>query len=256
MTARAGMAQWSEYEQTREVSDMTAGRPTGGHLKSGKKRTLSSRRWLERQLNDPYVAEAKRRGLRSRAAFKLMELDDRFALLRPGARVVDLGAAPGGWTQISAERVRAGKPGGGTVVGIDVLDMAPIFGAVLIRADILDPESPKRLMAALGGQADVVLSDLAPPASGHAGADHLRIVGLVEEAVSFAYAVLAPAGMFVAKVWQGGTEAHLLAEMKRRFRSVRHAKPPASRPESAEVYVVAMGFRGAPSDETFIAEDL
>jgi len=216
----------------------------GSKLTSRKKRTQSSRRWLQRQLDDPYVIEAKRRGYRSRAAFKLIEIDDRIRLLRRGARVVDLGAAPGGWTQVAVERVRAAEPGGGRVVAVDLLEFAPIAGATLLQADFFAEETPARLCELLAGPADVVLSDMAPPSSGHADADHLRIMGLVEAAVEFATDVLAPGGAFVGKVWQGGTESVLLAGMKRSFRSVRHVKPPASRPESAEVYVVATGFRG------------
>jgi 23S rRNA (uridine2552-2'-O)-methyltransferase len=213
-------------------------------LKSGKKRTASSRRWLQRHLDDPYVAEAKRRGFRSRAAFKLIELDDRFRLLRPGARVVDLGAAPGGWTQVAVERVRAGKPGGGRVLAVDLLEMTPVEGAEELRADFLDEGAPQLIRDALAGPADIVLSDMAPPSSGHPGADHLRIMALLEAALGFGRLVLAPGGAFVCKVWQGGTEANVLASMKRLFRSVRHVKPPSSRAESAEIYVVATGFRG------------
>jgi 23S rRNA (uridine2552-2'-O)-methyltransferase len=223
---------------------MITGRPGGGRLKSGKKRTASSRRWLERQLADSYVAEAKRRGYRSRAAFKLIELDDRFRLLRPGARVVDLGAAPGGWTQVAVERVRAGKPGGGRVLALDLLEMRPVAGAEVLRADFLDEAAPALLRDALARPADVVLSDMAPPSSGHPSADHLRIMALLEAALGFAREVLAPGGAFVCKAWQGGTEANLLAAMKRLFRIVRHAKPRSSRAESAEIYVVATGFRG------------
>jgi 23S rRNA (uridine2552-2'-O)-methyltransferase len=223
---------------------MNTNAPPGKRLKSRKKRTLSSRQWLERQLRDPYVAEAKRRGLRSRAAFKLIEIDDRYHLLRPGARVVDLGAAPGGWTQVAVERVRAGRGGKGRVVAIDLLAMAPIEGAHLIEADFLEEHAPVLIRDALAGPADVVLSDMAPPSTGHPGADHLRIIGLAETAFAFAADVLTPGGTLLCKVWQGGTEAGLLAEMKRTFRSVRHAKPPASRPDSAELYVVATGFRG------------
>jgi 23S rRNA (uridine2552-2'-O)-methyltransferase len=223
---------------------MSTERPGGGRLKSGKKRRASSRRWLERQLKDPYVAEAKRRGLRSRAAFKLIELDDRFRLLRPGARVVDLGAAPGGWTQVAVERTRAGRPGGGRVIALDLLEMAPIEGAKILRGDFLDEAAPALVHAALDGPADVVLSDMAPPSTGHPGADHLRIMALLEAALEFAGEALAPGGAFVCKVWQGGTEAGVLASMKQLFRGVRHAKPPSSRAESAEIYVVATGFRG------------
>ncbi len=223
---------------------MIPGRPGGGRLKDGKKRTASSRRWLQRQLADPYVAEAKRRGFRSRAAFKLIELDDRFRLLRPGARIVDLGAAPGGWTQVAVERVRAGKPGGGRVLAVDLLEMSPVAGAEVLRADVLDEAAPALIRDALAGPADVVLSDMAPPSTGHPGADHLRIMALLEAAFGFAGEVLAPGGAFVCKVRQGGTEAHVLAAMKRLFRTVRHAKPPSSRAESAEFYVVATSFRG------------
>lgn len=211
-------------------------------VKTARGRTASSQRWLERQLNDPYVAEAKRLGYRSRAAFKLIQLDDRFHILKPGARVVDLGAAPGGWTQIAVDRV--GAPGRGQVVGLDILPVEPIAGATLIEADFMADDAPARLKAALGGPVDVVLSDMAASATGHSKTDHLRIVGLCEAALDFAVEVLAPDGAFVAKVFQGGSEGALLARMKKAFRSVRHAKPPASRSESAEAYVVATGFRG------------
>ena len=217
--------------------------PGAGRLERGKKRTASSRRWLERQLNDPYVAEAKRRGFRSRSAFKLIELDDRFRLLRPGARVVDLGAAPGGWTQVAVGRARARQPGGGRVIALDMVEMAPVEGAQVLRADFLDEAAPALVRAALNVPADVVLSDMAPPSTGHPGADHLRIMGLLEAALEFATDVLSPGGVFVCKVWQGGTEAGVLASMKQLFHSVRHAKPPSSRAESAEIYVVATGFR-------------
>ncbi len=207
------------------------------------RRTASSTQWLERQLNDPYVSEAKRLGYRSRAAFKLMELDDRFHFLKPGLRVVDLGAAPGGWSQVAVERVRA-ESGRGRVVGIDLLAIDPIPGAVLLRGDFLDPKAPAALREALGGPADIVLSDMAAPATGHAATDHLRVVALAEAAFAFAREVLAPGGVFIAKVFQGGAEGELLAGLKRDFASLRHAKPPASRAESAEIYVVAQGFRG------------
>lgn len=218
--------------------------PGAGRLEPGKKRTASSRRWLERQLNDPYVAEAKRRGFRSRSAFKLIELDDRFRLLRPGARVVDLGAAPGGWTQVAVGRARARQPGGGRVIALDMVEMAPVEGAQVLRADFLDEAAPALVRAALAGPADVVLSDMAPPSTGHPAADHLRIMALLEAGLEFATEVLTPRGVFVCKVWQGGTEAGVLASMKQLFRSVRHVKPPSSRAESAEIYVVATGFRG------------
>ena len=211
-------------------------------VKTARRRKASSTRWLERQLNDPYVAEAERLGYRSRAAFKLIELDDRFHFLAPGKRVVELGAAPGGWTQVAAERVAGG--GGGLVVAIDMAPMEPVAGATIIERDFLDEGALAEIADALGGGADVVLSDMAPPATGHAATDHLRIMALCETALAFAARVLAPGGAFVAKVLQGGTEGTLLVEMKRAFKTVKHAKPPASRPESAEVYVVALGFRG------------
>ena len=227
---------------------MTRKPPSGGRrgmtirVKTAKQRTPSSTAWLERQLNDPYVAEAKRQGYRSRAAFKLIELDDRFHLLKRGARIVDLGAAPGGWSQVAAERVGAAK-GQGKVVALDILAMEPVPGVTFLELDFLDPAAPEAIKAALGGPADVVLSDMAQPATGHAATDHLRIVALAETAFDFARAVLKPGGSFVAKVFQGGAEGALLAALKRDFATVRHAKPPASRAESAEVYVVAQGFR-------------
>ena len=209
-----------------------------------KGRTPSQLRWLERQLNDPYVAEARRRGYRSRAAFKLAQLDDRLHLLKPGACIVDLGAAPGGWTQVAVARSRAGERGGGRVVAVDIVEMKPTPGAEILVLDILAEEAPARIRAALGRAADVVLSDLAPRATGHATTDHLRIVALAEAAAQFALEVLAPGGAFIAKVWQGGAEAALLARLKGAFAKVRHLKPPASRAESAETYLVATGFRG------------
>jgi 23S rRNA (uridine2552-2'-O)-methyltransferase len=211
-------------------------------VKSAGKRKPSSRQWLERQLNDPYVGEARRLGYRSRAAFKLQQLDDRFHLLRPGARVIDLGSAPGGWAQIAVARVKAVE-GQGRVVGIDLLAIDPIPGTLLLRRDFLDAAAPAALRDAMGGPADIVLSDMAAPTTGHAATDHRRVVALVEAAYGFAREILAPGGAFIAKVFQGGTEAELLADLKRDFASVRHAKPPASRAESAEVYVVAQGFR-------------
>ena len=229
--------------------------PTGGsrgakvRVKTARKRSTSSTRWLERQLNDPYVAEAKRRGFRSRAAFKLLQLDDKFRFLRPGARVVDLGAAPGGWTQVAVERVApSGRPPG-RVVAIDILEMPPLAGATVLRGDFLAADAPDRIRAALAGGADVVLSDMAAPATGHAKTDHLRIMALAEAAYAFAAEVLDPGGVFVAKVFQGGAERELLAALSRDFAEVRHVKPQASRAESAEVYVVALGFRGTRRDE-------
>lgn len=216
--------------------------PGEKRLNSPRRRTLSSRRWLERQLRDPYVAEARRLGFRSRAAFKLIELDDRFHVLRPGLRVVDLGAAPGGWTQVAVARVRPGARGG-TVVAVDINPVDPIAGAAVLEGDAGADATLDQVRLLLAGAADVVLSDMAPPASGHASADHLRIMGLAEDAFAVARLLLAPGGAFVCKVWQGGTEARLLQELKRCFATVRHAKPPASRTESAEMYVVAQGFR-------------
>ncbi|HEY8013344.1 MAG TPA: RlmE family RNA methyltransferase, partial [Dongiaceae bacterium] len=193
-----------------------------------------------------YVAEAQRQGYRSRAAFKLLQLDDRFHLLGPGKRVIDLGAAPGGWTQVAVERCSPaeGKPGKqGRVVGIDLTPMAPIPGAELIELDFLDPEAPAKLKAALGGPADVVLSDMAAPATGHARTDHIKIIALAEAAHAFATEVLKPGGAFIAKVLQGGATQELLALLKRDFAEVRHVKPAASRADSAEIYVVALRFR-------------
>jgi 23S rRNA (uridine2552-2'-O)-methyltransferase len=209
-------------------------------VKTGKGRSLSSKLWLERQLNDPYVARARRDGLRSRAAFKLAEIDDKHHLLRPGARVVDLGAAPGGWSQVAAKRI--GERG--RVVAIDVLDMEPIAGVEFARIDFLDPDAPARLKAMLGGPADLVLSDMAANATGHRRTDHLKIMALVEAAAQFASEVLKPGGSFVCKVIQGGTEGTLLAALKRDFAAVKHVKPAASRSDSAELYVLATGFRG------------
>ena len=209
-------------------------------VRGTRRRKASSTQWLLRQLNDPYVAEARRLGYRSRAAFKLIELDERFRLLRPGRRVVDLGCAPGGWTQVAVARV--GRHG--LVVGIDVVETAALPGAALLSADIRDPGTPAALIAELGGLADIVLSDMAPPATGHAATDHLRIVALAEDAFTVASQILKPGGAFVVKVFQGGAEGTLLAALKHDFVELRHAKPPASRSESAETYVVATGFRG------------
>ncbi|HEX3973933.1 MAG TPA: RlmE family RNA methyltransferase [Stellaceae bacterium] len=212
-------------------------------VKTAKKRSVSSAAWLARQLNDPYVAEAKRLGYRSRAAFKLIELDERFHLLKRNARIVDLGAAPGGWTQIAAQKIDA-EGGKGKLVAADILPMEAIPGAIVLQQDFLDEKAPAEIIAALGGQADLVLSDMAAPTTGHAQTDHLRIVALAEAAYEFAKEVLAPGGAFVAKVFQGGAEGELFASLKRDFTTLRHAKPPASRAESAEVYVVAQGYRG------------
>ncbi len=212
-------------------------------LKDEKRRTVSSRAWLERQLSDPYVARAKREGFRSRAAYKLAEIDDKYKVLKPGARVVDLGAAPGGWSEIAAKRVGAGAGNKARVIGLDILDMKPIAGVEFLKLDFLDVTAPARLRQMLGGKADVVLSDMAANATGHRQTDHLRIMALAEAAAAFACEVLGPGGTFLCKVLQGGTEAVLLAELKRDFASVKHVKPPASRADSAELYLLARGFR-------------
>jgi 23S rRNA (uridine2552-2'-O)-methyltransferase len=224
----------------------SGGRDLKVRVRSAKGRSLASKLWLERQLNDPYVARAKREGLRSRAAFKLIEMDDKFHFLKPGARVVDLGAAPGGWSQIAAKRVGAdaGKRAPGKVVAIDILEMQPVAGVDVLHLDFLDETAPERLKALLGGEADVVLSDMAANATGHRKTDHLKIMALAETAALFAREVLREGGTFLCKVLQGGTEGALLADLKRDFASVKHVKPAASRPDSAELYVLAMGFRG------------
>lgn len=220
------------------------GRGLSVRVKTARGRKVGSTRWLQRQLNDPYVARAKAEGMRSRAAYKLMELDEKFQLLRKGVAVVDLGAAPGGWTQVAVDRVHAGQPGGGTVVGIDINGWDPIPNATCLVMDFLDDRAPAAIKAALDGKADVVLSDMASPTTGHNATDHLRIMGLAEVAWAFAEEILAPGGAFVCKVFQGGTENELLAQIKTRMTSVRHAKPPASRKDSAEMYLVALGFKG------------
>ncbi|MCQ8240195.1 RlmE family RNA methyltransferase [Rhizosaccharibacter radicis] len=206
-------------------------------LRKTRGRTVAQQRWLERQLNDPYVQAARKAGWRSRAAFKLIELDDRFRLIRPGMRVVDLGAAPGGWSQVAVKR------GAARVVGVDLLPIEPVRGAELLQGDFNDPDLPDRLRELLGGPADLVLSDMAPNTTGHAATDHLRIIGLAELALHFAMQVLGEGGGFVAKVFQGGSEKQMLQPMKEAFGTVRHAKPPASRKDSSELYVVATGFR-------------
>jgi 23S rRNA (uridine2552-2'-O)-methyltransferase len=221
----------------------TGHRDLAVRVKTARRRKPSSTEWLSRQLNDPYVAEARRRGYRSRAAFKLIQLDDRFHLLAPGRRVLDLGCAPGGWSQVAAERVGAAKEQG-VVVGIDLAATEPVPGAILFQGDFRDPGIAARIAEALGPGADLVLSDMAAAATGHAATDHLRVVALAEDAFALAATLLRPGGAFVAKVFQGGAEGALLAELKRAFAAVRHAKPAASRAESAETYVVATGFRG------------
>jgi 23S rRNA (uridine2552-2'-O)-methyltransferase len=215
-----------------------AGRTSAVRLKTAKSRTPSSQAWLERQLNDPFVAKARADGLRSRAAFKLMEIDDRFGLIRPGSRVIDLGCAPGGWVQAALARKAA------AVVGVDLLPVDPLPPASLIQMDFTDPDCGPRLMELLGGPPDLILSDMAPNTTGHKQTDHLRIVGLMEAAVDFALEVLKPGGAFVSKAFQGGEIAEVLKRLKVHFAEVRHVKPKASRSDSSEVYLVATGFRG------------
>ncbi|WP_416046625.1 RlmE family RNA methyltransferase [Haematospirillum sp. H1815] len=219
-------------------------RMTSVRVKSARGRSTSSVQWLQRQLNDPYVVAARQQGYKSRAAFKLVEMDQQLAFLRPGQKVVDLGAAPGGWTQVAVERTRADQPRGGTVVGIDILEWGPIPGAHCITLDFLDPAAPQALKDALGGTADVVMSDMAAPTTGDPRTDHLRIIALLEVAWDFAAEVLAPGGTFLCKVFQGGATGDLLKILKPRFDSIKHIKPPASRKESPELYLVARGFRG------------
>ncbi|WP_159588024.1 RlmE family RNA methyltransferase [Chelativorans xinjiangense] len=211
-----------------------------------KKRGLknSSRRWLERHLNDPYVQRATQEGMRSRAAYKLTEIDDKHHILAPGMKVIDLGAAPGGWCQVAAGRVKS-DPEHPSVVGIDYLEMDPVPGAAILKTDFLDDDAPDRLIDVLGGPPDVVLSDMAAPTTGHRRTDHLRTMHLCEAAADFAVNVLRPGGHFLAKTFQGGAEAELLTMLKRNFRSVHHVKPPASRGESVELYLLAKGFKGA-----------
>lgn len=219
-------------------------------VKTAAKRSTSSARWLERQLNDPYVVASKRDGYRSRAAYKLLELDDKYRILKPGQRVIDLGAAPGGWSQVAADRVKS-LEGRGQVIAIDYLGVEPIPGVDIVELDFTDASAEPKLKSMLrDGAADVVLSDMAAPTVGHTKTDHLRIMGLAEAAAYFACDVLSPGGAFVCKVFQGGTEKDLLDLLKKSFTNVRHVKPPASRSDSAELYVVATGFRGKLSDQT------
>lgn len=222
------------------------GRTVTTRVRTAKGRKLSSTLWLQRQLNDPYVSEAKRHGYRSRAAFKIVEMDDKYKFFKPGGRIVDLGAAPGGWTQIAVERVRSDKTSGkiGRVVAIDFKEMEPMDGATVLLGDFLDDDAPDRIKHALDGEADVVMSDMAAHATGHSATDHLRIMGLCEVAYEFALEVLKPGGIFLAKVLQGGTEDQLLAQMKKSFKTVKHVKPPASRADSKELYLVAFDFKG------------
>ena len=219
------------------------GRRATVRVKTARGRTVSSQRWLQRQLNDPYVEEARKRGYRSRAAFKLLQIDDQFKILKPGGRIVDLGAAPGGWTQVAVERVSSGK-NKGVVIGIDITPVEPIPGATVLAKDFYDDDAPAVLTGLLGGPADVVMSDMAAAATGETQVDHMRIMGLAETAHHFAAEVLAPGGGFVCKLFQGGATQALLTLLKRDFATVRHVKPAASRAESAELYMVATGFRG------------
>ena len=207
-------------------------------LRTARGRTTASQKWLQRQLNDPYVRAAQQQGLRSRAAFKLMEIDDKLKLLHRGSRVVDLGAAPGGWSQVAVKR------GASTVVGVDLLQVDPVTGATLLQGDFNDEAVQQQLRDLLGGTATIVLSDMAPNTTGHTATDHMRIVALAELAFVFSTEILEPGGAFIAKVFQGGSERSILAPMKRHFATVRHLKPSASRKESSELYVVATGFRG------------
>jgi len=220
-----------------------SGRRLAQRVKTAKGRPIGSSEWLRRQLNDPYVQEAKQRGYRSRAAFKLLEIDAKAHLLKPGQRVVDLGAAPGGWTQVAVEKTRA-QDGKGRVVGVDIAEMGAVPGATILHLDFLDDRAPAAVRAALDGPVDVVLSDMAPSTTGHPETDHLRIMNLAETALAFAREVLRPGGAFVAKIFQGGSENALHDELRRNFATVRRIKPPASRSDSAEFYFVATGFKG------------
>ncbi len=237
---RGGTKKSSSQKSGSEKGHSGRGRKPAARLKTAKGRTVSSTQWLQRQLSDPYVAEARALGYRSRAAFKLAQMDDRFGFLAPGARIVDLGAAPGGWCQVAIER--CGKQA--RVIAVDLVEMEPLPGVTGVTGDFHDAAIQAQVRAALDGPAVVVLSDMAAPASGHAGTDHLRIMALAEAAFDFAEEVLAPGGAFAVKLLQGGAEAELLARLKRAFAKVRHVKPSASRADSAELYLVASGFRG------------
>lgn len=228
------------------VADQAGGRrEMTAQVKTGRYRKHSSTLWLHRQLNDPYVARAKAEGYRSRAAYKLIELDEKYSILKPGLRVVDLGCAPGGWCQVAV------KEGASRVIGVDYLGMDNVAGAEILQMDFLDPDAPDRLKSVLGGEADLVLSDMAAPTTGHKSTDHLRIVALAECALDFAIDTLAPNGSFICKVFAGGAEGSLLEKLKANFKMVKHAKPKASRTESAEKYVIATGFvKKAPKTKT------
>jgi 23S rRNA (uridine2552-2'-O)-methyltransferase len=219
------------------------GRRLAQRVKTAKGRPIGSSEWLRRQLNDPYVQEAKQRGYRSRAAFKLIEIDEKAHLLKPGQRIVDLGAAPGGWTQVAVEKVKSVE-GKGRVVGADIAEMGAVPGATILHLDFLDDRAPDTVRAALDGPVDVVLSDMAPSTTGHPETDHLRVMNLAEAALLFAREVLRPGGAFVVKIFQGGTEQAYAQELRGAFATVRRIKPPASRSDSAEFYFVATGFKG------------
>ncbi len=225
--------------KNRGIGGLASKRREAVRVKTAKKRSASSAAWLQRQLNDPYVAAAKEQGFRSRAAFKIMQLDEQFKLLRSGLKVVDLGAAPGGWSQVAAKKIGPS----GKLVAIDILEMAPLPGAEILHMDFLAEDAPDALKTALGGKADLVLSDMAPSTTGHTKTDHIRIMALAESAALFATEVLAPGGAFVCKLFQGGAEKELLDLLKKNFAKVKHAKPPSSRSDSAESYIVATGFK-------------
>lgn len=220
----------------------SGGRDLKTRVKTAKGRKISSTLWLQRQLNDPYVKQAKAAGYRSRAAFKLIEIDDKYHFLKPGQKVVDLGAAPGGWTQVAVERTKS-LPDNPKVVGIDILEMDSVAGAILAKLDFNDDSAPGIIKDMIGGDADVVLSDIGPNTTGHTATDHIRIMALAELAFDFAKEILRPGGAFACKVWQGGTEKELLVEIKKHFTKVAHFKPKSSRKDSAEIYLVATGFR-------------
>ncbi|GJL94892.1 MAG: ribosomal RNA large subunit methyltransferase E [Hyphococcus sp.] len=239
-TALGGEPEKRSRSKTAPMKGEAKPRDLNVHVKTAKRREYGSTLWLKRQLNDPYVRKAKAEGYRSRAAYKLIELDEKFSFLKPGARIVDLGCAPGGWCQVAVKAV--GKRG--KVVGIDYLEVPSVAGVEILEMDFLDEEAPDRLKKMLVGSADVVLSDMAAPTTGHKATDHLRIVALAEAALDYAEDVLAPGGVFVSKVFAGGAEGQLLTRLKQNFAVVKHAKPKASRSDSAEKYVVATGFRG------------
>ncbi|MCH8110929.1 MAG: RlmE family RNA methyltransferase [Proteobacteria bacterium] len=236
---------------SRGKAGATGGRGLHVRVKTARGRKLSSTRWLQRQLNDPFVRAAREAGYRSRAAYKLVELDDRFHFLKPSGRVLDLGAAPGAWTQVALERINPRGQGGkrGAVFALDRVEMEPLEGATIVTLDVQDEGALEAVRRELGGPVDAILSDMAAPATGHTGTDHLRIMALCEAACDLALHLLRPGGTLVVKVLQGGAEAGLLAQMKKDFASVKHVKPKASRSDSAEIYAVAMGFRGVPKVE-------